>query len=277
MSLASCRVVLVGTRIAANLGATARIMRNFGLTDLVLVRPDADPGSPEARKLSTHGEHLLDQARIVNDLGEAVGDCLLVVGTSARIGGPVRRQSVGLPDEIVPHLVEAAANGPVALVFGPEPTGLSNADVARCHYLIHIPTADDYAALNLAQAVAICLYELRMATRRSAGEVPAVQAAPFAMQERMFDHLRTALEEVHFLYGPNADALMHGIRHLIGRAQPSAMEVDLLFGLARQLRWFAAHGGPKPVTDCTPSPDLIQQKDSDDPSLATRQPKEGMP
>src|SRR5262245_24300407 len=156
--LARCRIVLVEPRIAANLGATARVMRNFGLTDLVLVNPQADVHDREARKLSTQGEAILDTARVVADLGAAVADCVVVAGTSARVGGPVRRQSVGWPEEIMPHLVTAA--GPVALVFGREANGLTDTEVARCHHLIHIPTAPEYPALNLAQAVAISLYEL---------------------------------------------------------------------------------------------------------------------
>lgn len=235
-----CRVVLVRPRIAANLGATARVMRNFGLTELVLVAPLADPDDAEARKLSTHGETILQQARVVGELGEALADCVLAAATSARLGGRFRKQPLGTPNEIAQRLLEANAAGPVALVFGPEDTGLSNEEISRCHYLIHVPTADDYPALNLAQAVAICLYELR---RASLGDAkPATAIAPMADQERMFDHLRAALEEIHFLYGANADALMHGLRHLLGRAQPTVPEVDLLHGLARQIRWYAARG-----------------------------------
>jgi tRNA/rRNA methyltransferase len=257
MSLANVRVVLVRPQVAGNLGATARVMRNMGLTDLVLVAPEADPGDREACKRSTHGEAILRSARIVTSFEDAVADCGLVVGTSARIGGPFRRQSVGTVREVIPRLVGALPATKAALVFGPEPTGLSNADVTRCHYVMHIPADETYPALNLGQSVAICLYELRVAwlalesrpQPAHAGEpAEAGTPAPFADQERMFAHLRTALEEIHFLYGTNADSLMHAIRHLIGRAQPTAMEVDLLFGLARQLRWHAAHHPQRPET-----------------------------
>jgi tRNA/rRNA methyltransferase len=242
-ALARCRVVLVRPQVAGNLGATARVMRNMGLTDLVLVAPEADPTDSRARRLSTHGEAILGNCRRVAELAEALADCVLAVGTSARVGGLVRRQSVGTPEEVLPRAAAMLAAGPVALVFGPEPTGLSNAEVVRCHYLVTIPTDPAYASLNLAQAVAICLYELRKAWRdRQAPGTLADPPAPFADQERMFDHLRLALEEIHFLYGPKADALMHALRHLIGRAGPTRMEVEVLFGLARQIRWFAEHG-----------------------------------
>jgi tRNA/rRNA methyltransferase len=235
----SVRIVLVGTQVPGNLGATARVMRNFGLTDLVLVKPEVDPADRQARQMSTHGEEILDRCRVVGELGESVGDCMLVVGTSARIGGLFRKQSVGPPHEIMPKLVEATATGPVALVFGPEPKGLSNEEVARCHYLIHIPADEAYPALNLAQAVAICLYELHVVwLKRKPLEHSSPPPASFAQQERMFAHLRKALEKIHFLYGEKADSLMHALRHLIGRAGPTPMEVDVLHGLARQMEWF---------------------------------------
>jgi tRNA/rRNA methyltransferase len=239
----NCRIVLVRPRIAANIGAAARAMRNMGLSDLVLVSPEAMPTDAEARRLSTHGEDVLDRCRIVAEFGEAVADCVLVAATSARVGGLTRRQFVGPPDEIAPRLIEAMVTGPVALVFGPEASGLSNAEVSRCHYLIHIPTDPQCPVLNLAQSVAVCCYELRRSwLRHSAAPtlLPTPTApAPFADQERAFEQLRLALEDVHFLWNEKADALMHALRHLLGRAGPTPMEVDVLLGLARQLRWFA--------------------------------------
>src|SRR5690242_9431320 len=136
----NCRVVLVSPQIAANVGAAARVMRNMGLSDLVLVAPAADPTDERARLLATHGEDVLERCRIVADLGEALADCVLVAATSARVGGLMRRQFVGPPEEIAPRLVEAMQAGPVALVFGPESSGLNNTEVTRCHYLIHVPT-----------------------------------------------------------------------------------------------------------------------------------------
>ncbi len=242
ITLSSVRVVLVRPQIAANLGAVARVMRNMGLSDLVFVAPEADVADPRGRLLATHANDILERARIVPDLDAAMADCLLVAGTSARVGGLFRRQAIGPPEEILPRMLPALAKGPVALVFGPESSGLANHEITRCHYLIHIPTDEAHRALNLAQAVAICLYELRRAwlAQQPAATLPEAPA-DFAMQEHMFECLRVALEEIHFLYGAKADALMHALRHLIGRALPSTMEVKVLLGLARQIRWFVAH------------------------------------
>src|ERR1051325_1785711 len=109
MSLEHCRVVLIQTHYPGNLGATARVMRNFGLRDLVLVSPIADRNERNARQMSTHGESILTNARIVADLNDAINDCVLVVGTSGKSGGLYRQQNVGTPAEIVPHLVEMLA------------------------------------------------------------------------------------------------------------------------------------------------------------------------
>jgi tRNA/rRNA methyltransferase len=148
----------------------------------------------------------------------------------------------------MPRLAESLATGPAALVFGPEPNGLTNDEATRCHFLIHIPADPTYPALNLAQAVAVCLYELRRAWLRCTTDPPLrPPAAPFAMQERMFTQMHSALERIHFLYGEKGDALMHAFRHLIGRAGPTEMEVDVLFGLARQIHWFVDHHAGKPA------------------------------
>ncbi|HYV38355.1 MAG TPA: RNA methyltransferase [Gemmataceae bacterium] len=233
-----CRVVLIRPKIAANIGATARVMRNFGVSQLTLVSPEAELQDPRGRLLATHAEEILDSAKVVSDLGEAVANCVLVVGTSGRSGGLFRQQSVGPPEQIVTHLVRAMASGPVALVFGPERTGLTDAEVTRCHHLMQIHTDAGHPALNLAQAVAISLYELHKAWQ-GGHSVAAIEIAPFSMQEQMFSQLQEALVAIHFLYGDKAEPLMHGIRHMLGKARLTKMEVKLLMGLARQMLWVA--------------------------------------
>jgi tRNA/rRNA methyltransferase len=242
--LTDARVVLVRSHYAGNLGAVARAMANFGLSHLALVSPHADLRSEEARRLSTHGEPILESATIANTLDEAVADCRVVLATSANVEGIYRTHNYGRPDEVLPSFVNALADGPCALVFGPEPSGLSNEEIARCHGMIRILADSKYPSLNLSHAVAICLYELRRHWLQSQGVAssPTQKVAPFADQERMFESLRDALAAVHFIWGNKADSLMHAVRHLIVRARPSPNEVRILFGLARQLRWVAEHG-----------------------------------
>jgi tRNA/rRNA methyltransferase len=249
--LSRCRVVLVRPHYAGNLGSTARVMRNFGLADLVLVAPYARIENPEARRLATHGLPVLESAKIVPELGDALADCVFSVATSALTAGVVRRGMIGTPSELAPSVLDAAQSGPVAIVFGPEPHGLSNEEIGRCNGLLHVPVDAEFSSLNLAQAVGICCYELRQAwSRRMNEERGTPQAgpvvAPHSEQERMFDHLREGLQAVGFLFGSRQDTLMHAMRQLIARAMPSPGEVRMLHGLARQLLWIARNGEREP-------------------------------
>jgi len=244
LALSNCRIVLVRPHYAGNLGATARVMRNFGLRDLVLVAPHASTNDLDARRMARDGLGILDTARVVPELSDAVADCVFTLSTSALTAGIHRRGIIGTPVESMPGLVSTAERGPVALVFGPEPHGLSNAEIARCNGMVHIPADPVFPALNLAQAVTICCYEFRKAWSAAANiERNAPEAgpsiAPHADQERMFEHLREGLTAVGYLFDEKSETLMHGIRQLIGRALPTPQEVKLLHGLARQLLWVA--------------------------------------
>src|SRR5207247_8162820 len=157
------------------------------------------------------------------------------------------------PNQMLEHAIEPLQAGQrVALVFGPEPSGLSNEQVTRCHYLIHIPTDERYTSLNLAQAVAICLYELRVQWLGATLPGYVEFEETFENQERMFAQLRQAFEEIHFLYGPKAGALMHAVRHLLGKARLTPMEVKVLMGLARQIRWYVGKH-PRTMDDDSPT------------------------
>lgn len=249
--LTNIRVVLVRPHYAGNLGATARVMRNFGLSDLVLVAPYCFTTDAEARRMARAGLGVLDSARTVPELGDALSDCVYSFATSSLTAGLIRGGTTGATAERMPELLTAADAGPVALVFGPEPHGLSNEEIGRCNGMVHIPVDEEFGSLNLAQAVAICCYELRKAWSKSLNdargqpELPVRSVAPFADQERMYEHLREALTAVGYLFGDKAESLMHGIRHLIGRAQPTPQEVKILHGLARQLLWAAGQMKPK--------------------------------
>jgi tRNA/rRNA methyltransferase len=240
VSLANVRVVLVRPHYPGNIGSTARAMKNFGLRELVLVAPVADPWCAEAKKLAAQGEELLHSARVVSDLPSAVADCVAIAGTSVRTGGLIRSSGAVSPDAGLAELVRLQAAGPAALVFGPEPTGLSNAEAMVCRWLLHIPADAAYPVLNLAQAVTICLYELRRQWLALTPTEPREPPAPAALLEAALGKLQTGLSAIHFLYGDKAEPLMHALRQLLRRAEPTEQEAKLLFGLARQLHWSAA-------------------------------------
>lgn len=236
--IANCRVVLVRTHYAGNIGSAARAMKNFGLTDLVLVDPIADPLSHQARMLATGGVEILDRARIVPDLHSAIADCAMVLGTSGEVDGTLRQTLAGTPRELFPRFAETLAQAKCAIVFGPEPHGLCNDELSICHGLLFLPTDPEYTSLNLALAVGLALYELRLACVAVPPQL-AREPAPFEAFDRAMTHLHAALSDVRFLFGQNGEALMHAFRHMVGRAQPTQQEVKMLHGLARQLEYAA--------------------------------------
>ncbi len=247
--ISNCRVVLVRTEYAGNIGAVARAMANFGLTDLVLVAPVANPAAHQARLMATNGTPILDAARVVPDFDAAVADCGMVLGTSAKTVGSLRETISGSPDELLPDFVTALRDGPVALVFGPEPHGLTTAELGRCHSLLSIPTHPTYPALNLGLCVGICLYELRNQIEKGRAVTHRRSLAPFADFDRSLEHLKEALTAIKFLHGQKAESLMLAFRHLFAKASPTPQDVKLIHGLARQLLYAAKH--PPSVRDVT--------------------------
>ena len=237
MPLRNVRIVLVRPRGAANVGAVARVMKNMGLRDLVLVRPAARQ-TFWSRAMAVHADDVLRAARRVDSLQEGVADCGLVVGTSCRNG--LYRAAAEPPRLVAPRIVAAAVSNRVALVFGPEDHGLSNVDLRACQQLIAIPASPDYPSLNLAQAVTVCCYELFNAAQEGAAAAPPL--APAERVELMFERLRAAFLAVGFLHEDNPDHILQALRRMLGRAQLEERDVRILLALGRQIEWFGRGG-----------------------------------
>ena len=267
--LSRVRVVLVRPQFAGNLGSVARVMKNFGLTDLVLVAPVADPASTGATMMAVHAADVLANARIVPTFVDAVADCGLVIATSGEVGGLVRRGFWGTPEEQTPAVLDAIENSLTAIIFGPEPSGLTAAEVAACHGMMFIPADPGYPSLNLAQAVAVVAYELRRQwLKRGPADVPlpgsADAPATFHEQEILFERLRKSLAAVRFLWDHRADGLFHVIRHVIARARPTLKELKVLHGLAGQLLHVArVYGVVHPSAGRPPVPPAELLRDPD--------------
>src|SRR5579862_797415 len=188
------RVVLVAPRNPLNIGAAARAMSNFGCTELRLVNP-YEVAFREARS-AVKAQKVLEKAKEYPTLGEAVADCGLVVGTTSighrALEHPLKRLELGGK-----LIARKLASAPVALLFGSEKFGLSNADMSHCHWLMRIPTREEHGSMNLGQAVAVCLYEI--ARQPSAARVAAGLENP-ADAERL-ERLTVRLEEVLALSG----------------------------------------------------------------------------
>lgn len=235
--------VLVRPARAANVAAACRALANMGFRHLRLVAPLPDLADPTARALAYGAWDVLDGAVTCASVAEAVADAEWVVGTSGK-----SRDGALDPRAFARQLASGTWRR-VALVFGPEASGLTGRELDLCHARVHIPAAPAHPSLNLAQAVLILAYEafLALAARAAEPAHAALDEAPAARAGELEDalgHLREALLEVGFLDPHNPDALLAELRRLLARAAPTPRELTLLRGIARQMSWAGrvAHG-----------------------------------
>ncbi|VAW90175.1 tRNA (cytidine(32)/uridine(32)-2'-O)-methyltransferase [hydrothermal vent metagenome] len=228
------RIVMVNTSHPGNIGATARAMKNMGLTSLYLVEPKIFP-SAEATARASGADDVLAQAVVCDSLDEALAECSLVVGASARLRSITWPQLD--PRECAAKVVAECADGPVALVFGREHSGLTNAELSRCHYLVNIPTNPEYPSLNIAAAIQVIAYEVRM-TQQKDGVVVAkrsdsddVEFATMKEVEQFYAHLEEVMVESEFLDPAKPKFLMHRLRRLYNRARLEKQELNILRGI----------------------------------------------
>lgn len=231
------RIVLIGTSHPGNIGGVARAMHNMGLAELALVAPRCDVITQDSISRASGADHLLHQANVYTTLEEAVADCTLAVGASARsrtLPWPMlspRELAARLPAECQPE------GARVALVFGREDSGLTNAELQRCHAHVHIPTNADFSSLNLAAAVQVLAYECRMAWLSQADAPSAAPSdddddlATHAELERYFEHLERTLIGIDFHDPDQPRQLMARLRRLYLRARPERMEMNILRGI----------------------------------------------
>lgn len=242
--LNSVRIVLVNTSDCRNIGSAARAMKTMGLSQLVLVNPIEMPNG-QAQALAAGATDVLANAKVVDTLEEAISDCGLVVGTSARsrtLPWPMLD-----PRECGEKLIAEVGDYPVALVFGRESSGLTNEELQLCHYHVQIPANPEYSSLNLAMAVQTLSYEVRMAflAQENALHQPNEPKAPDTKleeqnedeypvveeTERMFDHFEQALKATGFIVAAHPGLVMTKLRRFINRARPDTKEVKMWRGI----------------------------------------------
>lgn len=238
------RIILVETSHPGNIGAAARAMKNMGLTELHLVRPEQFPHS-EATARASGADDVLFNAQVHERFEDAIADCGLVVGTSAR----QRHLPWDLvePRECATRLTAAAKLGPVALVFGAERMGLTNAELASCNLLVTIPTHPDYSSLNVAMAVQLLTYEIWLQQRPGAPP-PAERDVPLATSEemtRLYTHIEQVLNEIDFHDRTGGGQLMARIRRLFNRAQVDQNEMNILRGILTAVQSKRRTAGPR--------------------------------
>ena len=230
--LSKIKIVLVETSHPGNIGGVARAMKNMGLSRLVLVNPKQFPSQEASSRASGAGD-ILGQAQVFDTLEAALADSRIVIGASARL------RKVAWPQLDVRQtatLARQQVDDGIALVFGREDSGLTNAEMDLCHYLAHIPSNPDYSSLNLAAAVQVFSYELRLAFKQN--ETVSNRGYRFALasssqMEGFYQHLQQTLFDLAFLDTQKNARFMRRMRRLFNRAQLDAREVDILRGMMR--------------------------------------------
>ncbi|MDQ2701512.1 MAG: RNA methyltransferase [Pseudomonadota bacterium] len=248
---ARIRVVLVGTQHPGNIGSAARALKTMGLSRLALVAPERYP-HPDANALAAGADDVLAEASLHATLAEAVADCRLVLGCTAR------SRRIALPEQspreaAATLLAEAGGGAEVALVFGRERTGLENEELQLCHGAVHIQANPGYSSLNLAAAVQVLAYELRMAWL--AGVAPQAaddgheadperdQPATHEQMEGMFSQLAETLDAIDFHKGRAPESAMRKLRRLFLRSRLDQREVRLLRGILADAQRMARLAG----------------------------------
>jgi len=228
--LANIRVILSNTSHPGNIGATARAMKTMGLTRLFLVNPKVFPAA-EATARASGADDVLASAVVCRDIETALSGCRLVLGASART------RSIPCPvinPAACARMAYAESEGSeVALLFGCERSGLSNAEIDRCQYLVQIATNPDYGSLNLAAAVQIISYEILVAHDQPGQGIDMADHVPANAEEmeRFYRHLEETLVKLEFLDPDNPRQLMRRLRRLYNRARPDENEVNILRGM----------------------------------------------
>ena len=226
---------------AANVAAACRALKNMGLRSVAIVGGDPGLGDPAARALAYGAWDVLDGIRYFQALRDAVAGCTFVAGTSGRPA-----PDAWTPRELALGAPARAGDGRVAVVFGPEADGLRNDELALCHVRVHIPTDPAQHSLNLAQAVLLVAYELRLAALGAAPAPDEVSTpATVAEVEQTLDQLREALLAIGYLNPANPEAILSELRHLLTRGGVTVRETTLLRGIARQVLWSARRIAPR--------------------------------
>lgn len=246
-TLHAIRFVLVEPRYGGNVGSAARAMKNFGFDRLDLVAPREGADHDEAIMMAVDAADVLAASRTHETLDTALAGAATVVGTSRRMGK--HRQPHYRLDDLTPMLAGLAMRGEVAVLFGREDHGLSDADLDLCTHLAFLPTSESYPSLNVAQAVAITAYELRRALDAAdpAPEPPpepgddelGLALADHTAREAMYAHLDEALYAIGFLKDGQVEGMMRRLRRLLGRTELTVGDVQVLRGIARQILWLA--------------------------------------
>ncbi len=231
--LSHFKIVLVETSHPGNIGAVARAMKNMSMEQLCLVSPKKFP-SADATARASGANNILSSVQIVSTLQEAVADCQIVLGASAR------DRTISWPEVTARECAEkfvAETESKIALVFGRENSGLKNHELDLCHYLLRIPCSSDFSSLNLAAAVQVVCYELFTMTEQKVssaiGDKEQEPLATMIQMDAFYEHLLQTLDDIGFLHVDKSQSIMRRLRRIYNRVQLDSKEVDILRGILR--------------------------------------------
>ena len=235
--LENIRIVLVEPQSSGNIGSVCRAMMNMGITDLAIINPHERHDWDEARKLSCHADTVLDARKTFQTLEEAIADCTVVAGTSARTG--LYRDHALLPRDAAPVILDSAAHHKVALVFGREDTGLTTEELSLCTHIINIPSSGINRSLNLSHAVMVCCYEIYLLCGDDTYAPPEERSpeANLEMRERVYARWREMMIATEFCPDEKLDHMMLGLRRIFSRGKLTDNDARILLGLAQQSLW----------------------------------------
>lgn len=246
------RFVLVRPTRPGNIGAAARSIKNMGLSRLHLVQP-VKHLQPDAYTMAYGAHDTLEKAKVFKTLPKAISRCQYVVGTTGRT-----HKGYGKPVPLMKQaarILDQARTHQVAILFGPESSGLSNDEIALCQSLVSIPTGSSHTSINLAQAVMVVAYELlRTHRRRTPDLAPGRIVASTGQRERFYAELKTMLTLIGFLKGPQGKHILADLRRIVGRAELDARELRIFRGIIRQTQWALLHK----MKDCFPKAKRIK-------------------
>lgn len=234
MSISQVKIVLVEPAGELNIGSIARIMKNMGLENLILVNPQCNPFSETAKIMAVHGIDVLENAKVVANIPLALQGCYKAIATTARNRSiPTKLET---PTQVLPWLLEE--NMPSALIFGSEERGLSNQELNYAQRFMTIPANPEYPSLNLAQAVAVCAYELYQASLQEIS-LPEINSEVVSLDalEGYYQHLESVLLKISYLQPHTANARMEKFRRIFNRANLQPQELSMLRGILRQIEW----------------------------------------
>lgn len=238
--LSAVRIVMVETSHSGNIGSAARAMKTMGLAQMILVNPKQFPDGL-ATAMASGAADVLQSAKVVSSLEEAVAGCSLVIGTSARQRSSAWPQvdARSASELVLDHLAQSAE---VALVFGRENSGLTNQELDLCHYLGHVDTNPDYGVLNVAMGIQLFAYELRMQSKSRQGYTTAQwRRKPASMDElgQLYTHLEQTLLDIDYLKPAKNDRIMRRMKRLFHRAQLETKELLIFRGILRSMQRMA--------------------------------------